>query len=220
MDYEKEYKEALERAKRLRESKYQTMNAKRVAEEIFPQLAGSEDERIRKWIYNMVENLGYPADEAAEKELEEMQPLALAYLEKQKEQKPAEWSDNDDQLIGFIFDLFNDLVWRKDWAMSKEECLERLKSLRPPLKDKEMNLKILKYLSTRCSSREFEEVENYLNNLRPSWKPSAEQMEQLYYASTPGLVFDWNILKGLFEQLKKLGLKEEPEYYQHFDPDC
>ena len=46
-------------------------------------------------------------------------------------QKPAEWSDNDDQLIGFIFDLLNDLVWRKDWAMSKEECLERLKSLRP-----------------------------------------------------------------------------------------
>ena len=54
-------------------------------EEIFPQLAESEDERIRKWLYNMVENLGYPADEAAEKELEEMQPLALAYLEKQKE---------------------------------------------------------------------------------------------------------------------------------------
>ena len=56
-------------------------------EEIFPQLAESEDERIRKWIYNMVENLGYPADEAAEKELEEMQPRALAYLDKQKEQK-------------------------------------------------------------------------------------------------------------------------------------
>lgn len=57
-----------------------------------------------------------------------------------------------------------------------------LKSIRPPLKDREMKLKILKYLSTRCSSIEFEEVENYLNNLRPSWKPSEEQMEALNYA--------------------------------------
>ncbi len=27
-------------------------------------------------------------------------------------------------------------------------------------------------------------------------------------------------LTDLYEQLKKLGVKEEPEYYQHFDPDC
>lgn len=43
-----------------------------------------EDERIRKWIYNIISSLGDPQDEDAEKELEEMQPLALAYLEKQK----------------------------------------------------------------------------------------------------------------------------------------
>jgi len=42
--------------------------------------------------------------------------------------KPAEWSEEDEQLIGFVFDLLTDLVWRKDWAMSKEECLERLES--------------------------------------------------------------------------------------------
>ena len=65
--------------------------------------------------------------------------------EKQKEQKPIEWSDNDDQLIGFIFDLLNDLVWRKDLAMSKEECLERLKSLRPSWKPSEEQIKALKY---------------------------------------------------------------------------
>ena len=51
--------------------------------------------------------------------------------------KPAGWSEEDDQLIGFIFDLLNDLFWRKDWAMSKEECLERLKSLRPSWKPSE-----------------------------------------------------------------------------------
>jgi len=56
-------------------------------EKAFPELKESEDERIRKWIYTCIDNLGYPSDEDAEKELEEMQPLALAYLEKQKEQK-------------------------------------------------------------------------------------------------------------------------------------
>lgn len=56
MDYEKEYKEALERAKRLRDSKYQTMNAKRVAEEIFPVLAESEDERMLRTIIRGFEN--------------------------------------------------------------------------------------------------------------------------------------------------------------------
>lgn len=34
----------------------------------------------------------------------------------------------------------------------------------------------------------------------------------------------WKPRNGLctlcYEQLKKLGVKEEPEYYQHFDPDC
>ena len=43
--------------------------------------------------------------------------------------KTAEFNDNDDQLMGFIFDLLNDLVWRKDWAISKGECLERLNAL-------------------------------------------------------------------------------------------
>jgi hypothetical protein len=63
----------------------------------------------------------------------------------QKEQKPAEWSEEDDQLIGFIFDLLNDLVWRKDWAMSKEECLKRLKSLRPSWKPSEEQMRILNW---------------------------------------------------------------------------
>ena len=68
-----------------------------------------------------------------------------------------------------------------------------------------MKLKILKYLSTRCSSLEFEEVEDYLNNLRPSWKPSEEQMEALknsaYGVYQNG---DGPALRELYEQLKVL----------------
>lgn len=80
----KAYDEALEKAK-------VHINSKGIGDTVdlcrhlFPELRESEDERIRKWLVALVENLGEPADEDAEKELEEMRPLALAYLEKQKE---------------------------------------------------------------------------------------------------------------------------------------
>ena len=57
--------------------------------------------------------------------------------------KPVEWSEEDDQLIGFIFDLLNSLVWRKEWAMDKKECLERLKSLHPSWKPSEWQMSML-----------------------------------------------------------------------------
>ena len=56
---------------------------KEQAAKYFPELAESEDENIRKWIYGIIENPGLPADKDAEKELVKMQPLALAWLEKQ-----------------------------------------------------------------------------------------------------------------------------------------
>lgn len=90
-------------------------------------------------------------------------------------QKPSEWSEEDDQLIGFIFDLLNDLVWRKDWVMSKEECLERLKSLRPQphtvsIKD-----------ATKFGNLEYERgVKDGIQSEKShQWKPSEEQMDIL-----------------------------------------
>lgn len=62
-----------------------------------------------------------------------------------------------------------------------------------------------------------------LKSLRPSWKPSEEQMEALcsklpIIKGRGDKVQD--ILQTLYDDLKKLGVEEEPEYYQHFDPDC
>lgn len=58
--------------------------------------AESEDERTRKWIYSLIENLGCPADEEAEKELEEMQPRALAWLKSLRPQP--KWKPTGEQL--------------------------------------------------------------------------------------------------------------------------
>ena len=75
--------------------------------------------------------------------------------------------------------------------------------------DREMRMKVLKYLSTRCNVFEYEEVENWLTVLkeRYTWKPSDEQLEALEHS-----LGDYNIvifedrhkiLTSLYQDLKK-----------------
>lgn len=98
-------KNNMEKSKMTREEAIKTImsanvwtDEERTALEILiPELSESEDERIRKWIYNLVENLGYPADEEAEKEIEEMQPLALSWLKSLRLQP--HWKPTEEQLM-------------------------------------------------------------------------------------------------------------------------
>ena len=85
MDYEKKYNEALERAKKLSVDGYLDAIA---VEDIFPELRESEDERIRK---EMISFLRSPF--IKENLTDEKVAPWLDWLEKQKEQKPAEWSE-------------------------------------------------------------------------------------------------------------------------------
>ena len=82
-----------------------------------------------------------------------------------KRQKPVERSLEDDHIIGFIYDLLNEIEWKDNWAMSKEECLERLKSLRPQIID-----------STTLYT--IEQVNEKIREAQ-EWKPSEEQMQAL-----------------------------------------
>ena len=83
MDYEKKYKEALERAKRFMSIRDVSPEedpfivAKELCEEIFPELAESEDEWIRKEIIKFIQDFCNPCDPDCDK--------WIAYLEKQKE---------------------------------------------------------------------------------------------------------------------------------------
>lgn len=82
MDYEKKYNEALERAKKV---KHDIENigcsmAPDMLEVIFPELAESEDERIRKWLIDDIKrrSIGWTHSEFTGEQI-------LAWLEKQKE---------------------------------------------------------------------------------------------------------------------------------------
>ena len=82
MDYEKKYNEALEKARQL--CAYPTTKPFiSDLQDLFQELAESEDEKIRKAIVNAIHNYAYRLEEKIPTEW-------LTWLEKQGEQKPAE----------------------------------------------------------------------------------------------------------------------------------
>lgn len=103
MDYEKAYKEALKRAKQ-----------GLPMDEVFPELKESEDERIRKWLIEIVEELrkANPTNVEHNGNCSE----AIAYLEKQKE---------------YVSDNFDDVWTTEDCA----EIIEAGEKLSPRFKE-------------------------------------------------------------------------------------
>jgi hypothetical protein len=92
MNFEKAYEEALAKAREIhRNEKGERFDM----EWIFPELAGSEDERIRKEIIQFIKKrdrsgCDYDYDQW------------LAYLEKQGEQKPIEWDEYDEMYVSAL----------------------------------------------------------------------------------------------------------------------
>lgn len=127
MNYEKKYNEALNWMREL----YPGLHGatKEDAEYYFPELRESEDERVRQGIVETIKQCTDMLDPKNQKRM-------LAYLEKQKEHfrdatKMVERSLEDDHIIGFVYDLLNEIEWKDDWAMSKDECLRLLSNYIP-----------------------------------------------------------------------------------------
>lgn len=85
MNYEQRYKEALDRAKKLKENSDSTavING---CEQIFPELQGNEDEKMRKWIINVIRyhmNYNLKNETTLHLEYKKKSEKAIAWLEKQ-----------------------------------------------------------------------------------------------------------------------------------------
>lgn len=89
------YEDALERARQ-----------GKPIDEVFPELKESEDERTLEWIIGIVN---------ACKTLSFKDKVKLTrYLERQKEQKPAEWSEEDkDKVAQYLHDRDGGMLWSK-----------------------------------------------------------------------------------------------------------
>jgi len=192
MDYEKAYNEALERAK-FYYGNCPSESEKKKLEKLFPELRESEDERIRKEIRNFL------IDMECKKEW-------IAYMEKQKEQKPA-WSEEDENALKYIHELIS-------WGYA-EKFMDAQTA---------HDMRAWLYVHLR-----FDAFQNgnsrpkSSDNWKPSevcygakgdpdpagvWKPSEEQMEALesavkLYKDTHFEIHHKKIV-SLYEQLKKL----------------
>jgi hypothetical protein len=103
MDYEKKYKEALERARQFSEKPY-LEDSKGIVDYIFPELKESEGERT--WIINYLSNRILNSTIIAEKE---NLKKAIAWVEKQGEQKPVEPQQ--------------DMLSQEKYAKAVDECI-------------------------------------------------------------------------------------------------
>ena len=120
MDYEKKYKEALERAK-----SFKTPELRDVAEYIFHELKESEDEKTRKRIIALVNAHGQGRFKVS----------MLAWLEKQGEQET--WSEKDKKeykyVLKFVDNILNNCGNKKDYEHCKR-CYDWLKSIKQRIK--------------------------------------------------------------------------------------
>jgi len=151
MDYEKKYKEALERAKMILCNLGEGSGNIRDIESIFPELTESEDEIHKKWILEYL----YDGLRKADEQFKDHFRSAIAWLEKQKEQKPSiscgqendtEWSEEDEEKINIISEII-------------EHCISIPHSGGKGILSKEYK----------------KELQCFIESLRPHWKPSEDE---------------------------------------------
>ena len=245
----KAYDEALEKTRIYRDNARIAEDYGAVAryENIFPELRESEDERIRNGLVKLLTVAGeaYVVNSTGIEK-----SSYLAYLKKQKDHFRDDTKMVEKQDYSGLNDLERSIhrgflsagVENVPVAIIKEtanEC-KRIANENANAEwgeeDERILYNVIAYVGYAAGERgvkddDFKEANEWLRNLRshPSWKPSEEQMRCLcevvdeairkHNESVSGYR-PARVLKSLYEQLQKLGMKEEPEYYQHFDQDC
>lgn len=232
---------------------YQTDKEKEALETLIPELKESEDERVRKEIYNFL------IDMECKKEW-------IAYLEKQKEQQPAEWKPLPESMEALLLaiegkwdaikptgymsrrleDLYDGLVNTFDVDEKylsnlpkteyTEKDIEEIKALKEKI-DSSMETKPAEWSEEDEAKITFLErlirynvpdgqygwVDGHkggfvtkleaismLKSLRPSWKPSEEQVDALrIYLYHPQYIdnsedIKIKLVESLYNDLKKL----------------
>lgn len=153
---------------------------------LHPELAESEEERIRESLITYLSNELHNVKQLTPRTNEFESWISL--LEKQKEQKPAEWSEEDERLRLACIATIDDVI---DYERDRWEDYNPGRPFRPITKYDEQ-IDWLKSLPERFSPQ-------------PHWKPSEEQMKALRYVAYH-LMPDTNYraeMFTLYNELKK-----------------
>ncbi len=195
MNYEKAYKAVLQTATQWIKDGC-TDKEKICLECIFPELRESDDEKVRKKCIAIISKWTTKED----------RDECIAYLEKQKEQKPE------------VKDPFSNANFVRGYESGYADAKREQKPAEWSEEDEAMRDNILRVLSCFSGTVECESTPSlsttyptykreidWLKALRPSWKPSEEQMENLEMCFTlSGAMPDFRVLESLYDDLKKL----------------
>ena len=139
-------------------------------DQVFPELSMSEDERIRKDIIHFIlYKVGNRLDEETEHKF-------ITWLEKQKEQKPLSTEETEWNSIAFLEQLGYTCIppgaeqKPAEWSEEDEKTRSNLMSLLANMR------------GNRITEETYQKYYPWLKALRPSWKPSDEQIRPLEYA--------------------------------------
>ena len=193
MDYEKKYKDALEKARKL--CAYPTIQPfVSDLKDLFPELAESEDEKIRKELIEYIKNWkkAYCSDSVKQDILDNF----IAWLEKQGEQKP-EWSEEDERKRNGLVKGLKDRMgfgWASD-PFSREEYISWLKSLKGRVSPQKQ---CPHYNNGQC------EVGKPNGVPQKQWRPTEEQIQALSNTKDDCIGETYDILDLLLRQLKAL----------------
>jgi len=221
MDYNKKVIALLEK-KEVSEEQFEKLQT------IFPELKESEDERIRKRIIEWVNEIRKlnPTNADHNGDCSE----AIAWLEKQGEQKPAEWSEEDENKrtpldfasIGDIITYFRKgkkgimLVSSFDYGKgdlqkSAPRCKWGISDIRGTAYGDWAPGYVSYYVSTEEEKKQLldsapDYVKTWYYSLKPQphWKPSEEQMSALDVCCRGFADNGDGVLQSLYDQLKKL----------------
>ena len=126
----KAYDEAIKKLRSLHDD-YDTISTlievKEELEEIFPELKETEDEKIRKELLEHCKNQAKPYIDTGNK-CPQIQSW-IAWLEKQGEQKPVEWNEEDDYMLESIISDFygghKSSIGQDKWLKSLREKFKK-----------------------------------------------------------------------------------------------
>ena len=181
MDYEKKYKEAVAELSRIANEPNGDGVTLEKLERIFPELAESEDERKRKAIITLLQEVETDEDYCGTNHIEEY----IAWLEKQGKRNLIEWGEEDLSMLGNIRSIIEKYAFSQSAVDVNGELCEK----------EYIDADIwLKSLPDRVQPQN-------------TWKPSEEQMKALRCFSVAGVITDPEdsaLLNSLCEQLMKL----------------
>ena len=174
------YDEALERAQKATRAGSDV--AMDIVQYIFPQLAESEDERIRKaLVWHLKADVDFVSNGVTKAE-------CLAYLEKQKSQKPWEWSEEETKVLDSIIDDYEKAAKSFCGYDGKIGLLRAIRNGEYDLSKQEWNdgknilEDIIVFVSGYADKRVVTKWVSFLKSLRPqprqAWSEEDERMRK------------------------------------------